>query len=114
MSATGTDWTPRRRAEALHDQRDQLIARLPRLHQAARGLTPDERALAVDDAIEFVALGYAKPIHTSEELERAFWTVAGHRAHEVSRKRTIRNGYQRANDSALDGLADDAGRPEVI
>src|SRR5215211_5501335 len=107
MTATGADWTATQRAKQLHRERERLIARLPGVHAAARGITHDERALVVDEAIEYVALRYAKPIHSPQELERVFWTACGHRVLDAARGRgrLVRNGYQRADESVLESLA---------
>src|SRR3954454_8453747 len=110
LESPRTGWDAQRRARALSAQRERLRARLPHRISSARGLSDDLRELIVDDAIEFVSVGYDGAIHSQRELENLFWDAASKRvarAHE-GRYDTVRAGFQRADLASLDDLGTDA------
>jgi hypothetical protein len=83
---------------------------LPHKISSARALPDDLRTLIVDDAIQFVSIGYDGAVHSQRELENLFWDAATKRvarAHE-GRYNTVRAGYQRADLASLDELGTDA------
>jgi hypothetical protein len=100
-------WTSDRVAEELVPLRDRLVDRLPREIAASRDLSRDQQELVIDDAIGYMVTEYAKPLHTNEELDRAFWASASFRVKRMHEGRgaTVRGGFRRADLENLDQLA---------
>jgi hypothetical protein len=95
-------------------RRDRLVDQVPIELAAARGLTYDDWALAVDQAIDYLVTEYDVPIWADDELERAFWKAAGIRIKRLrgGRFATVRGNWTRV-DMATADIASSDGDPEA-
>jgi hypothetical protein len=95
-------------------RRDRLVDQMPIELAAARGLTYDERELAVDLAIDYLVTEYDVPIWADDELERAFWKAAGIRIKRIrgGRFATVRGNWKRVDMETADVASSD-GDPEM-
>lgn len=110
-------YTPEQIADALVPRRDRLVDQVPIELAAARGLTRDQWELAVDEAIEYVATEYAKPIESPESVERLFWKATSIRVKQIrdGRHGTVRGGWRQVKleDADLPTLDADPERVAI-
>jgi hypothetical protein len=110
-------YTPEQIANALVPRRDRLVDQVPVELAAARGLTRDQWELAVDEAIEYVATRYAKPIESPESVERVFWKATSLRIKQLrdGRQGTVRGGWRQVTleDADLPTLEADPERVAI-
>ena len=98
--------TADQRAALLVKQRDTLLGQLPARLPGARSLGRDTCELIVDEAIEYTSLEHTEPIARIDQLTALFWGACANRVKRAAEGRydTVRAGWRRDDDSALDTL----------
>jgi hypothetical protein len=102
-------------ASRLMPARDRLVDQVPVELAAARGMPRDQWELAVDEAIDYLALEYDVPIYSQDELERAFWWSTSLRVKRMrdGRAATVRGRFKRVDIDDVEIVAAD-GEPEAV
>lgn len=79
-------------------------------------LTEDERELVIDESLTFVVMEYRSEISFGREAEEVFWTAARLRVSRAleGRNATVRGGFERTSDEALDRLGDQTEDPAEL
>jgi DNA-directed RNA polymerase specialized sigma24 family protein len=100
------------RAEVLASRRDQLVAEAARMPGASR-LAHHDCELAVDQAITYVVMDCRETLPSRRDVERVFWAALKFRISDAARGRTgtIRNGWKRADETALEHTASHGESP---